>query len=277
MDIKVDKKKRIQDGILSISPFLLFILVMLFFSPGNNVWNWYFIINKIIASIFLLVFCWILYKNEINGYAFLVYLLLLLFYSSSFLINAKVGYGLWVESFGFIKPHELKLSNDFIMGIFPNINMIFVFFFLVILFGVLYWGFNVSKSKLIITLAVYFYVYSYFFFLQYQTYILPQEKYFIAFKHFVIFQSVAIILFIFPFIVLDSALKKAVFTIASVFMSFISINVLTLNDFKSIFSIEGVHMIKNYFFYFGVCSSVAHILLLAFTLRFFTQIRKRLS
>jgi len=281
----------LEEIVLTILPFLLFIAFYINFEAGKANWSLWFSTNRILAFIFLIgVIVWLILKKY-NKYYFIVWTAFALYFSLSFVFQGwttrsygHYGYDFWGHATNFLQGHGLPSLDEFNypLYVFPNLNL-FILFLSLLLFVALFNYLKIEVIKKIIFVICYYFVYCIFLFMQYMPKITSSENYESAFRLVVIINSILSGLIILLLIRSKKIISINILIITYFIINFVAINIYRIKDIyinKLYFVIgnsqfkEMLQIVMVYINYFLLFSNILYLIILIYGIELYNKSRK---
>jgi hypothetical protein len=248
----IKKESKTIKIFMSISPFLIFIIINMIPDFMKNIWESWYLKNEIIAYVFFLITIILASLKNYKERWLYIWIGFTLYYSSCFLFSKIMGFSKIIEFFNYSPSilSDAKLNFALFPDLFFTINVLFFIFLLK--------KFKLELMKIFYLIFVYYYVYCYFLYEQYQLFLSNSIGVLKIVKYNVILNSIVCILFLIFFIVVKSR-NLRIF----LFIGFVFFNFLTIHIFKiyKLISIELFHSLWNYVKYFLIYSQLCYYLI----------------
>jgi len=264
--MKKKKRSDIINVLLFILPFLIFIIINFISDSSKNAWEYWYLKNKIIAFLFLFVtLIMFLFKYNKEKW-FYIWAGFSLYFSSCFVVDDLIGFSKMIKLFNYsptiISDVGTHISNYFIPDFFLVTN--------IILFIILLEKFNVKLEKIFYLVFIYYFIYCYFLFEQYQLYLsliyMDSKSVLKITKLNILLNSlISIIFFIYLNFLKKNHKNKKIFMIF-LFMNFL---IISISQIKLIFSINFFILFWSYIKYFLIYSKLVYFIIFIIIYNFF--------
>ncbi len=248
-----ENSKTISNIFLSILPFIFFIIIIIIPDSINNSWESWYLKSKVNAYIMLSLTSLMIFLKSYKERWFYIWLGFTIYFSSCFILDNIIGFSKMITYFNYspsiISDVNLNLYFHFVPDLFYIVN--------IILFFILFRKFKVELEKIFYLIFVYYFVYCYFLFEQYQASLSFNTDVTGIVKCSVLLNSFISILFL-VFINLEK--KKGPKIIS--FIVFLLLNFLTINlsQIESLISAKLINLCWNYMKYFLIYSKLIYLL-----------------